>query len=94
MDRVFGALSKRPRRVILEMVREGQVEHMSEVMDLGESAANVGLVHTHLPKLQEEGFIEWDRDTGDISKGPHFEEIEPLLEFIQTHEEARSRRER
>lgn len=94
MDRLLGVLSKRPRRVILEMVREGRVEHESDVMARGESDANVTLVHLHLPKLQDEGLIEWDRDTGDISRGPHFGEIEPFLEFIETHEEERSRRKR
>ena len=29
------------------------------------------LVHTHLPKLDDMGYISWDRDSNNISKGPN-----------------------
>ncbi len=41
--------------------------------------------HSHLPKLEESGFIEWDREGNTIRKGPQFEEIRPLLELIADH---------
>lgn len=41
--------------------------------------------HAHLPKLHEAGIIEWNRETNSIRKGPHFEEVRPLLELIQNH---------
>jgi len=37
------------------------------------------LHHRHLPKLQRAGAIEWDRNTGTVSRGPQFEDIEPVL---------------
>lgn len=43
------------------------------------------LFHKHLPMLEAEGFIEWDRDSGTISKGPDWAAIEPLLALIDTH---------
>lgn len=33
------------------------------------------------------GFIEWDRDSGELSKGPNWEEIAPLLRLIHEHRE-------
>jgi hypothetical protein len=45
------------------------------------------LVHNHLPKLEELGYIRWDRETGKISKGPDWEEIEPLLKLLADHED-------
>ena len=45
----------------------------------------VELVHKHLPKLEAMGFIEWDTDTGEIAKGPDWDDIEPLLVLIDTH---------
>jgi hypothetical protein len=45
----------------------------------------VKLIHNHLPKLEEMGYITWDRETDEISKGPNWEEIAPLLELIDTH---------
>jgi hypothetical protein len=41
--------------------------------------------HTHLPKLAESGFIEWDQETNTIRQGPQFTEIRPLLELLQNH---------
>lgn len=38
--------------------------------------------HVHLPKLADYGYIEWDRDAGLVTKGPRFDEIRPLLEFL------------
>jgi hypothetical protein len=35
------------------------------------------LFHTHLPKLEGAGYIEWDRETQRIRRGPRFDEIAP-----------------
>ncbi|WP_336339008.1 DUF7344 domain-containing protein [Haloarcula brevis] len=43
--------------------------------------------HVHLPKLADAGLINWNRDTGVITRGPRFEEIEPLLTLMQDHED-------
>jgi hypothetical protein len=43
--------------------------------------------HTHLPKLADAGFIDWDRDSGIITRGPRFEEIEPLLRLMHDHQD-------
>jgi hypothetical protein len=43
------------------------------------------MFHTHLPKLEEAGFIVWHQDTNKVEKGPRFEEIRPLLELIDAH---------
>ncbi|MFC6721879.1 ArsR family transcriptional regulator [Halovenus amylolytica] len=45
----------------------------------------VQMKHVHLPKLVDHGFIEWDRDTHEVSKGRNFEEIRPLLELLDEH---------
>ena len=33
------------------------------------------LKRVHLPLLEEAGFIEWDRESGVVSKGPRFGEL-------------------
>lgn len=43
------------------------------------------MTHTHLPKLEEAAFIEWDRDSSTIRTGPRFDEIKPLLELMDNH---------
>jgi hypothetical protein len=35
---------------------------------------------THLPMLEEEGLITYDRETGQIERGPQFHQIRRLLE--------------
>ena len=45
----------------------------------------VALRHQHLPKLEQRGYITWDRQTGAISKGPNWDEIAPLLTLIDDH---------
>lgn len=47
----------------------------------------IQMQHIHLPKLEEYGFITWDRDTNQVSKGPNFGEIRPLLELLADHED-------
>jgi hypothetical protein len=33
------------------------------------------------------GFIRWDRDANEISKGPNWGDIAPLLILIEEHED-------
>ncbi|MCU4753254.1 ArsR family transcriptional regulator [Halobacteria archaeon AArc-curdl1] len=47
----------------------------------------VKLQHTHLPKLAESGFIEWDQETETITRGPRHDEIAPLIELMMAHED-------
>lgn len=42
----------------------------------------VAMNHVHLPKLVEYGFIDRNRDTHEVIKGPNFDEIEPLLQLL------------
>ena len=47
----------------------------------------VEMKHVHLPKLVEYGFIEWDQEADEVHKGPKFDEILPLLELLDAHED-------
>jgi hypothetical protein len=35
----------------------------------------VSLVHVHLPKLNDTGFVEWDREAGTVVLAPAIEEL-------------------
>ena len=88
MDRILDTLSKRQRRLVLLGLRSGEITSLSDgiVRGRGETeTVQLELVHNHLPKLEEAGYIEWDQDTGEISRGPRFHEIEPLLELLENH---------
>jgi hypothetical protein len=45
----------------------------------------IAIQHTHLPKLEAAGVVEWDRETNQISKGPEFDELRPLLQLLYDH---------
>ncbi len=88
IDRMLDIMSERRRRLILLLLKRGTVETTDDVMLRGNGESDtseIQLVHSHLPKLEDAGYIEWDRDAGDISKGPRFDDIEPLLELIENH---------
>lgn len=45
------------------------------------------LHHSHLPKLEASGFIDWDREEDAIRRGPRFDEIAPLLDLMDRHQD-------
>lgn len=47
---------------------------------------NIALFHSHLPKLADAGYIEWDSETGMIRRGPNFETVAPFLELLGERE--------
>lgn len=36
----------------------------------------------HLPALADYGFVDWDRRAHAVTKGPRFDDVEPLLEWL------------
>jgi len=48
-----------------------------------EAVNHIELYHVHLPKLDDSGFVEWDREQRRVSRGPQFSAIEPLLTLLQ-----------
>ena len=88
IDDMIGILSKRQRRLILLTLKHDEVIPERDVLFRGGDEiddAELQLVHNHLPRLEEAGYIEWDRDSGTISKGPRYDEIKPLLDLIENH---------
>ena len=51
--------------------------------------ADVRAHHVHLPKLVEYRYVEWDRDAHITTKGPRFDDVEPLLELVNDHRDER-----
>lgn len=87
MDDKLGILSERQRRLILLTLKDDAEKTESDMLfRSGEiDDAELQLVHNHLPRLEEAGYIEWDRDGGTISKGPRYAEIKPLLDLMENH---------
>lgn len=45
----------------------------------------IRLHHVHLPKLEEYGYIDWDREANGVTEGPMFDEIRPFLRLLGDH---------
>lgn len=94
VDRVLDVLSHRHRRRLLASLSE-QVpaeDAKNDLVALDEAIPTDGdaeqvrmqFVHCHLPKLEEYGYIRWDRDAGTIAKGTKWDTLEPFLDFLTT----------
>ena len=87
----FSILShKLRRRLLANLYEQGPVAELTVPDDVlgddgDETRIETELKHTHLPKLKGENLIEWDRDLGRVTRGPDFEDIEPLLELFDEH---------
>jgi hypothetical protein len=91
-DSTLGALSNvHRRRLLVELLGpnprdDSPVEAVADTSQREAAAHLISMRHAHLPKLAEEGFIQWDQANGDVFKGPNFDEIRPLLELLVEHE--------
>ena len=48
----------------------------------GVEKATVRLHHVDLPKLTDLGFVEWSPGDDEVTRGPRFDELRPLLELL------------
>jgi DNA-binding transcriptional ArsR family regulator len=94
LSELFEILSHEYRRRILIAVGQHNPQDIDDITS--ESIADGAedeplevlqqrLFHVHLPKLDKAGFVNWDQDTGVVTRGPRFEEIEPLLTLMREH---------
>lgn len=85
-DTTFDALANERRRALLLDLLvaspRDDTAHSSTGALQTKHRIQTEMFHTHLPKLEDYGFIRWDRDTHEIDQGPRFEAVRPLLEFI------------
>ena len=86
-DEAFGALSNATRRRVLEVLHEcdspidlDALPDKSGIYEKPPESFEIALYHNHLPKLDDTGFIDWDREQGTVAKGPRFDEARPLLD--------------
>lgn len=92
MDELFRALANAQRRRLLVALLDHnpQRDTVDVPEDVEESKVMVEtrqaeFFHTHLPSLEDSGFIRWNRESHEVVKGPRFDEIRPVLELIEAH---------
>lgn len=86
IDSMMNALKSRTRRTVLMTLldtTETRLATLEGVLDGDYARAH--LHHNHLPKLANAGYIDWDRDSDTISRGPNFFEVQPLIELLDEY---------
>ncbi|APX97921.1 hypothetical protein [Natronorubrum daqingense] len=90
--RIFRAVSENPRREIIESLLEAPADAsvplpaaVSDASD-DDGALSSELVHRHLPVLAEHGFVTWEREPFQVSRGPSFEDATVVIEAIHSHD--------
>lgn len=92
LDDSLSVLAHPDRRVVLETLFERSAVEFSALerrftdRDASEDRFAVGLVHVHLPKLEANCLVRVDRDRNTVERGPQFEAIRPLVEFVVEYE--------
>jgi len=91
-DMVDALASVQRRKLLLALLAENPQDDTPAVIGDSDSETDaverlVEMQHVHLPKLVEYGFIEWDKEANEVIKGPKFDEIRPLLELLDDHED-------
>jgi hypothetical protein len=90
-DEILDALSHSLRRRLLfglfEQDNDAGDLSLDRVPGIGfeETDVQTKLYHVHLPKLEKKGYVRWKRDEHTITKGPDWDQIEPLLRVIYNH---------
>ena len=79
------------RRLLLALLNAEEAALPLELGQLGyetaESDVPLSFYHNHLPKLENLRFVDADPDHHVVTRGPRFEEIEPLLELLDTYQD-------
>lgn len=95
-SRIFEALSNPYRRQVLVALLDSNPQTDDDIDPMNRLGSrdpddppvtNELLVHVHLPKLANMGFIDWDRQSGEISRGPDWETIAPVVGLFDDHRE-------
>ena len=89
-DRVFQALSAEPRRQIVVALLEAPPDRELSLPEaanppyfrMDPETLYVELVHTHLPLLEEYGFVTWDEEPPRVARGETFGEVAVVFESL------------
>lgn len=87
IDGMMDVLSREARRFVLLTLLDDDAETSIEVVlrTIDSQRAEVQLYHTHLPKLEHAGYIEWRPGSDRITRGPRFDEIQPLVRLLEEY---------
>ncbi|MHB9288576.1 hypothetical protein ACKVMT_16215 [Halobacteriales archaeon Cl-PHB] len=93
-DEIFEAVAHPHRRRVLGALYDTDDDRPLTVEDdivdghADPDLTYIQLNHSHLPKLADYGFVDWSPAHEEVTRGPAFERLVPLLEFLAEQDEA------
>lgn len=92
LDRIFDVLRAQDRRRVLCHLATGEHDRTVPLREtIPESrdpvAYRTRMRHTHVPKLEEYGYVEFDETADAFRRGPDFDEIAPVVETLLSNRE-------
>ncbi|UHQ99026.1 helix-turn-helix domain-containing protein (plasmid) [Natrinema zhouii] len=93
LNDILVVLADEHRRQLLTALLEHNPQaavQTSEGMQLNDEQwgdLEVEMYHNHLPRLEEAGFIRWQKEQNMVVKGPEFDQIKPVLELLEENED-------
>jgi hypothetical protein len=96
-ENVFVALQNEQRRRLLLTLRtqESQDDRVTSLRYLHDGESDferfkTNMYHRHLPLLRRRGYVDWDQENHEVSRGSNFSEVEPVLELVEDRDDDRS----
>lgn len=81
-DQYFTALADEHRRNILLSLLD-ETRQRVDAQERASQKTKIRLTHVDLPLLEDIELVQWDRDTHSVTRGANYEELEPLILFLQ-----------
>jgi hypothetical protein len=85
IDAMMDVLTNQTNRTVLLHLLDGTTDVESLEQRLDGPYTGLKLYHRHLPKLAEADYIAWDRESGSLTRGEQFYEVEPLLRLLDEY---------
>lgn len=79
------------RRLLFALLEETEASGIdaqctiASVFDEQDAESHIELIHVHLPKLDERGFVDWQMSDPTVEPGPRWGDIEPILSVLYNH---------
>lgn len=89
IDDIMAMLANEHRRQLLAALIEHnpqaeiQIPEGIQMEDEQLDDLQIEMYHNHLPRLENAGFIRWNKEQHVVVKGPEFEQIKPVLEMFE-----------
>ncbi|WP_164471556.1 GAF domain-containing protein [Halosimplex salinum] len=87
VDSMMETLGERARRFVLQTLLDDTSEDGVAILERANDLEDdrVQLHHVHIPTLESDGYVDWDRDANTVFRGPNYSRIEPFVRLLNEY---------